>query len=198
MRASLLGLRIAEHFDSVRVWLFQVLRRILLIQRWERRRGRRVQPRFRLSQVSATSLGGLGAVGVLSLVSFWSGHVLMAAPLGASSVLLFGYPHSPLAQPRNVVLGNSVGALVGVGLVSVLGQGPMVLALAVGTTILLGQRLRCLHPPAGGTALLAVYLGASWDFVWFPAVSGSILLVLLAWGFSRSVPGAMAYPLHWL
>lgn len=113
-------------------------------------------------------------------------------------MLLFGYPRSPLAQPRNVILGNGLGATVGVLLVSNLGQSPLVLAFAVGTTILLGQQLRCLHPPAGGTALLAVYLGASWDFVWFPAVSGSILLVFLAWGFSRSVPGAMTYPLHWL
>lgn len=56
----------------------------------------------------------------------------MVAPLGASTVLLFGHPRSPLAQPRNLVVG-----------------------LAVGLTIALGQALRCLHPPAGAVALLA-------------------------------------------
>lgn len=174
------------------------LRRLLVLQRRERRRGRRVQPRFRLAQIGVTSLGGLCAVALLALLSGWSGQVLIVAPLGASSVLLFGYPRSPLAQPRNVVLGNSLGGGLGVGLVTLLGQGPLVLALAVALTILLGQQLRCLHPPAGGIAFLVVFLGVSWHFLLFPVLSGSVLLVLMASAFSRLVPGAMLYPLHWL
>lgn len=176
----------------------RLLRRAAVLQRRERRRGRRVQPHFRFSQIAVTSLGGLMAVGLLALFSVWSGHVLIVAPLGASCVLLFGYPHSPLAQPRNVVVGNTLGACLGVILVALVGQGPPVLAVAVGLTILLGQQLRCLHPPAGGMAFLSVLLGVSWPFLLFPVLSGSVLLVLLAWGFSRWVPGAMPYPLHWL
>lgn len=61
-----------------------------------------------LPNISATSLGGLGAVEILGLISLWSGHVLMTASLGCSSVLLFGYPYSPLAQPCNVILGKLV------------------------------------------------------------------------------------------
>jgi CBS-domain-containing membrane protein len=94
------------------------------------------------------------------------------------------------------VLGNLLGGLMGVALVTAIGQSP--LALAVALTILLGQQLRCLHPPAGGMAFLAVYLKVTWAFLLFPVLSGSLLLVLLAWGFSRWVPGAMAYPRHWL
>lgn len=176
----------------------RLLRRLSMLQRRERRRGRRVQPRFPLSQIGVTSLGGLCAVGLLALFTVWSGHVLIVAPLGASSVLLFGYPRSPLAQPRNVVLGNTLGGVIGVGLVSLFGKGPLVLALAVALTILLGQRCRCLHPPAGGMAFLAVFLGVTWPFLLFPVLTGSVLLVLLAWAFSRWVPGAMPYPLHWL
>ena len=176
----------------------KTLRRLSVLQRRERRRGRRVQPRFRLAQVGVTSLGGLCAVGLLALLSVWSGQVLIVAPLGASSVLLFGYPRSPLAQPRNVVLGNTLGGCIGVVLVILFGQGPLVLALAVALTILLGQQFRCLHPPAGGMAFLAVFLGVRWPFLLFPVLSGSLLLVLMAWAFSRWVPGAMRYPLHWL
>jgi len=176
----------------------RLLRRAAVLQRRDRRRGRRVQPRFRLAQIGVTSCGGLVAVALLALLSLWSGQVLIMAPLGASSVLLFGYPRSPLAQPRNVVLGNTLGGCLGVVLVALFGQGPLVLALAVGLTILLGQQLRCLHPPAGGLAFLAVFLEVSWPFLLFPVLSGSLLLVLLAWGFSRWVPGAMSYPLHWL
>ena len=174
------------------------LRRLHLALRRERRRGRRYQPRFRLNQIGVTSLAALCAVLLLGLLTLWSGQLLIVAPLGASCVLLFGYPASPLAQPRNIVLGNLLGALVGVLLVTTAGQGPAVLALAVGLTILLGQQLRCLHPPAGGMAFLAVYLKVAWGFLLFPVVSGSMLLVLLAWAFSRWVPGASPYPQHWL
>jgi CBS-domain-containing membrane protein len=174
------------------------LRRLHAVARRERRRGRRYQPRFRLNQIGVTSLAALCAVLLLGLLTLWSGQLLIVAPLGASCVLLFGYPASPLAQPRNIVLGNLLGALVGVLLVSTAGQGPAVLALAVGLTILLGQQLRCLHPPAGGMAFLAVYLKVAWGFLLFPVVSGSMLLVLLAWAFSRRVPGASPYPRHWL
>lgn len=174
------------------------LRRWHVVALRERRRGRRYQPHFQLHQIGVTSLAALWAVLLLGLLSLWSGHVLIVAPLGASCVLLFGYPASPLAQPRNIVLGNLLGGLVGVTLVTMAGQSPLVLALAVGLTILLGQQLRCLHPPAGGMAFLTVFLNVSWSFLLFPVVSGSLLLVLLAWAFSRWVPGAPQYPHHWL
>jgi CBS-domain-containing membrane protein len=174
------------------------LRRLHLVARRERSRGRRYQPQFQRRQIGVTSLAALCAVLLLGLLSLWSGQVLIVAPLGASCVLLFGYPASPLAQPRNIVLGNLIGGLVGVSLTGLAGQGPAVLALAVGLTILLGQQLRCLHPPAGGMAFLAVFLKVPWAFLLFPVLSGSVLLVLLAWVFSRWVPAASPYPRHWL
>lgn len=63
--------------------------------RRERRRGRRYQPRFRLNQIGVTSLAALCAVLLLGLLTLWSGQLLIVAPLGASCVLLFGYPASP-------------------------------------------------------------------------------------------------------
>ena len=172
--------------------------RLGVLMRRERRRGRRVQPRFSLSQLGVTWLGALGAVALLGLLSLWSGHVLITAPLGASSVLLFGYPSSPLAQPRNLVLGNGLGAFIGLVLHHLFGQSTWVLAAAVALTVLLGQRLRCLHPPAGGMAFLVVFLGAAWSFLLFPVLIGSLALVLLAWAFSTWMPGALPYPRHWL
>jgi CBS-domain-containing membrane protein len=164
----------------------------------QRRRGRAYQPRFRRHQLSVTWLGALLAMALLGLLGAWSGMLLLVAPLGASSVLLFGYPASPLAQPRNIVLGNLVGAMVSVTAVAWLGRGPLVIALAVALTVLLGQRLRCLHPPAGGLAFLGVALGATPLFLLTPVLSGSLLLVLIAAAFSRWVKGALPYPQHWL
>ena len=174
------------------------LRHLRLVLKRDRRRGRRYQPRFQLGQIGVTSLAALSAVMLLGLLTLWSGQVLIVAPLGASCVLLFGYPASPLAQPRNIVLGNLIGGLVGVSLARTAGQGPAVVALAVGITILLGHQLRCLHPPAGGMAFLAVLLKVPWTFLLFSVLSGSILLVLLAWAFSSWVPTALPYPQHWL
>jgi len=173
--------------QALRIWI-----------REQRQRGRAYQPRFGLSQLSLSWLGALLAIGLMGLLSAWSGMVLLAAPLGASSVLLFGYPASPLAQPRNLVLGNLLGGLVSVIAVTWLGRGPLVIALAVALTILLGQMLRCLHPPAGGLAFLGVALGAKPGFLLTPVLSGSLLLVLLATAFSRGVKGAHRYPHHWL
>ena len=85
------------------------LRQLQSWQAEQRRRGRAYQPRFRRGHRSVTWLGALLALALLGLLSAWSGMVLLAAPLGASSVLLFGYPASPLAQPRNIVLGNLMG-----------------------------------------------------------------------------------------
>jgi CBS-domain-containing membrane protein len=164
----------------------------------QRRRGRVYQPRFPRRHLSVTWIGALLSLALLGLISSWSGQALLAAPLGASSVLLFGYPASPLAQPRNLVLGNAVGAAVGIALAALLGQGPLVGALAVAITILLGQWLRCLHPPAGGLAFLGVALAPSPWYLLSPVISGSLLLVLLAAGFSRWVRGALPYPHHWL
>jgi CBS-domain-containing membrane protein len=163
----------------------------------ERMRGRAFQPCFAPHHVLASWIGGLLAITALGLISTWSHYPLVVAPFGASTVLLFGHPSSPLAQPRNIVLGNTVAAVVSVICVALLGNAPWVMGLAVGGTIALGQLLRCLHPPAGAVALLGVLLQAKPGFVLVPVLSGSVLLTLMAVAFSRLRPAAEPYPHHW-
>lgn len=163
-----------------------------------RKRGRAYQPRFDHPHVLASWLGGLLAITALGWISSWGHYPLVVAPFGASTVLLFGHPASPLAQPRNIVMGNTLGALVSVVCVAELGQEPWVMGLAVGATIALGQWLRCLHPPAGAVALLGVLLQAKPLFVVMPVLTGSVLLTLMAVLFSTLWPGDHPYPHHWL
>jgi CBS-domain-containing membrane protein len=163
----------------------------------ERERGRAYQPRFEIPVVLLSWAGGLVAIAALGLISAWSHYPLVVAPFGASTVLLFGYPRSPLAQPRNIVLGNTLAALVSVGCVAALGRSPLSMGLAVGLTIALGQVMRCLHPPAGAVALLGVLLKAKPAFVLMPMLTGSLLLTLMAVLFSRLLQGAEPYPHHW-
>ena len=164
----------------------------------QRARGRAFQPRFRRRDHLISWLGGLLAITSLGLISGWSHYPLVVAPFGASSVLLFGHPSSPLAQPRNIVLGNGIAAAVSVAAVNTLGHAPWVMGLAVGLTIALGQWLRCLHPPAGAVALLGVLLHAGPVFVLMPVLLGSVLLTLMAATFSRLSGATPTYPHHWL
>ncbi len=106
----------------------------------------------------------------------------LIAPLGASAVLVFALPASPMAQPWAVVGGNTLSALVGIVGVQgahFLGAPQLAAGLAVATAIALMLTLRCLHPPGGATALLMV-LGGIGDpaFAVYPVMLNSLLLVL--------------------
>lgn len=117
-----------------------------------------------LSRLAAQALPGAGP---------W-----LAAPLGASAVLVFAVPASPLAQPWAVVGGNTLSALVGIACAALVPDPAWAGGLAVGLAIGLMFVTRCLHPPGGATALLAVLTHAgSWQFALFPMLANSLLLV---------------------
>ncbi len=141
----------------------------------------RVDARERWRAVGGASLGLL----VAALGSRWVGAQLaiptwLAAPLGASAVLVFAVPASPLAQPWAVIGGNTLSALVGLACARLLPDTALAAAAAVGAAIALMFLLRCLHPPGGATALLAVLLHATdWRFALLPVLLNSALLVLV-------------------
>ncbi len=102
----------------------------------------------------------------------------LVAPMGASAVLVFAVPASPLAQPWAVVGGNTVSALVGICCVLLIPDPAVAGAVAVGLAIAAMFQLRCLHPPGGATALLVVLTQtADFHFAAFPVLANSILLV---------------------
>jgi CBS domain-containing membrane protein len=141
----------------------------------------RVDARERWRAVAGATLGLL----VAALVSRWAGAQLaispwLAAPLGASAVLVFAVPASPLAQPWSVIGGNTLSALVGLACARLLPDAALAAAVAVGAAIALMFLLRCLHPPGGATALLAVLTHATdWRFALLPVLLNSALLVLV-------------------
>jgi CBS-domain-containing membrane protein len=102
------------------------------------------------------------------------------APFGATSVLIFGVPDSPLAQPRNVIGGNLVAALVSLTILHLFGSSPWAMGMAVATAIGMMQFTGTLHPPSGAVALVVMMTKASWQFLLTPALEGSIILVLCA------------------
>ncbi len=115
---------------------------------------------------------------------------LIVAPIGASAVLLFAVPASPLAQPWPIVGGNTISALVGVIVAQLLPDPLYATGLAVALAIVAMSFTRSLHPPGGAAALTAVIGGsavtnAGFLFPFVPIALNSVLLVLIGIGFHR-------------
>lgn len=131
---------------------------------------------------------GLLLVGLLSrLGASTDGLPWLVAPLGASAVLVFCVPASPLAQPWSVIGGNTISACIGIACARWLPDPAWASAAAVALAIGAMFALRCLHPPGGAMALLTALAGvASWRFAWFPAFVNSALLVVAAIAYNRA------------
>lgn len=103
----------------------------------------------------------------------------LVAPLGASAVLVFAAPASPLAQPWAVVGGNTLSALIGILCCNYINDPALAGGVAVALAIGVMFQMRCLHPPGGAMALITVLTRVThYQFAWFPALTNSILLVL--------------------
>lgn len=148
-----------------------------------------VKPAERM-RAGAGALLGLAALGVIA--GWLSGRlgvpVALVAPLGASSVLLFAVPSSPLAQPWSVIGGNALSGLVGLGVALFIPSVPLAAGLAVGVAIAVMASARCLHPPGGAVALTMVLLGfrgvgEGLSFLIWNVGLTSLLLVVIASAF---------------
>ena len=135
--------------------------------------------------IVATGLGARWALG-----SDTAAPMLMIASMGASAVLVFAVPASPLAQPWPVLGGNLVSATVGVVTARLFDDPMLGGGVAVGAAIGMMSLLRCLHPPGGGTALIPVLAGSgspagSWLFPLLPVALNAALLIAVAILFHR-------------
>ncbi|PZQ18008.1 MAG: HPP family protein [Ancylobacter novellus] len=138
-------------------------------------------------------VGGFIVIFLLAELSQMSGAALLIAPFGASCVLVFGLPASPLAQPRNVIGGHLVSSAVGLAVFSAFGATPFAFGLGVGLAIAAMLLTRTIHPPAGADPIVAILAGASWQFLMTPVLAGAVAIVLAGAAYHRAATGA-AYP----
>jgi CBS-domain-containing membrane protein len=140
-----------------------------------------------------------GIVSILAIFAITElvGHPLLIGSFGASAVLLFGATESPLAQPRNLVGGHLVSAIVAVTIVAFGGSGPLAFSLAVGLSILLMSLTRTIHPPGGATALIGVQGHVGVEFIFAPVLVGVLILLAVAL-FSNNMVHHRQYPKHWI
>lgn len=163
-------------------------------------------PGVDLPEMLFSGLGGFLGIGLLALLESHlvagTDLVLLIGSFGASAVLVYGAVKSPLAQPRNVLGGHLLSALVGVTAVKLLGPHTWLTpALAVGVSLILMHATRTLHPPGGATALIAIMGGPKvqqlgYLYVLLPVGAGVVLLLAVALLFNNLIP-RRRYPEFW-
>ena len=129
--------------------------------------------------------------------------VFVIGSFGATAVLIYGAIESPLAQPRNLLGGHVISALVGVTCWKLLASHPELAgALAVSLAIVLMQFTRTLHPPGGATALIAV-IGSDkihaqgYFYALVPVLVGALVMLVIALAVNN-LARSRRYPLYWL
>lgn len=142
----------------------------------------------------AGALLGILVTGLVGRLALGSAGDLpwIVAPMGASAVLVFAVPGSPLAQPWSVVGGNVSSALVGLTAAWLIGPAPLAAAVGVGGAIAVMIALRCLHPPGGACALTAalapaVVTGHGPVFAFWPVGLNSVVLVAVGIAFHTAL-----------
>lgn len=157
-----------------------------------------LKPDFKVFSLKERLICTFGAgLGLLlsSLLSWWllgGFNAWYIAPMGASSVLLFAVPSSPLAQPWNVVIGNTVAAIIGVSCALLIQDATIAFSCAVALSIFLMMLTDALHPPSGAVAMTAVLGGDAvhhlgYAFVFYPVLLNSMLLLVMAIFYNRAV-----------
>lgn len=167
-----------------------------LMSRLGRGRPSGAAPAPSLGFSAVSLLGAAVAIGLLGGLTQWSGAPWLMAPFGASCVLVFGLPDSPLAQPRSVLGGHVLSTLVGLLVLHSLGGSWWAQGLAVGLALAVMQQTRTVHAPAGANPLVVLALQPGWDFVLLPVLAGAVVVVALAWGVNNTRAQG-SYPRYW-
>ena len=151
-------------------------------------------------------IGSFLGIAAVSLIHYklldQTGLMMILGSFGASAVLIYGAIRSPLAQPRNLLGGHILSAVIGVTAFHWLGGQPwLAAAVAVSTAIAIMHLTKTLHPPGGATALIAVIGGESvhnlgYLYVVMPTALGAIVMLIIAL-IVNNIPKNRKYPEFW-
>merc|ERR1719389_1211961 len=147
----------------------------------------------------ATFFGAFFGISTIGLLTKYTEYIWIVGSFGAMAVILFSLFPAPVAQPRNVIGGNTIGGAVGVAVFKTfqtfgVEEDLKWLAggLTVALTVALQERTRTVHPPGGATSLIFVLGPAAvqetgWTYVLFPACFAACVMVAVAFVFNRAV-----------
>ena len=136
-------------------------------------------------------------IGILTFLTYKTElGIFLLASFGSSMVLIYGYPESPFAQPKNVFFGHLVTSIVGIFFLNLVPLPlyliiPMAVGLGVGLMIF----LNITHPPAGGNPIIVIIGSVSLDYIFTPVITGSIIIIGFAIIINRLIL-KKSYPLQ--
>ena len=136
----------------------------------------------KLKQSFLAGIFSIITITILTVLTYKTEYgVFLLASFGSSMVLLYGYPESPFAQPKNVFFGHLITALVGLFFLNFV---PLpiyiIIPLAVGFGVGLMIFLNITHPPAGGNPIIVIIGSVSFDYLLSPVITGSIIIIVFA------------------
>ena len=133
-----------------------------------------------------SSLGAFVCIGFLAyLNSSIEGAIWLIPPFGASMVLVMAVYDSPLAKPKNLILGHILSALSGVIIFYLLGNTFISLGLGVALAVFVMMMTNTVHPPAGANPIIVILTGQSINFVFLPFAVGAFIIVVFAYLYNR-------------
>lgn len=163
-------------------------------------------PRVNFSEIAWSWIGAFLGITAVAYISYnileGTDLVMIIGSFGASAVLAYGAIKSPLAQPRNLIGGHVISAIIGVAIYNVLHSHMWLsTSLAVATAIAVMHATKTLHPPGGATALIAVIgsekihnLGFFYAII--PVGLGAVIMLIIAL-IVNNIPKSRRYPEFW-
>ena len=129
-------------------------------------------------------------ISVLSVLTFESSvGVWLMFSFGSSALIVFVFHDSEFAKSKNVFFGHLTCIIIGILFNQYIGLSFISLGLSVGFCVTLMMYLKIVHPPAAANPLIALFADVSYDFILFPVVSGSVILIVLSSFINRSILG---------
>ena len=134
----------------------------------------------KIYQSILASISSIITIGILTLLTYKTSYgVFLIASFGSTMVLLYGYPESPFAQPKNIFFGHLLTSLVGIICLNFIAMPiyviiPIAVGLGAGLMILLNVT----HPPAGGNPIIVIIGSVSYDYLITPVILGSIIVIV--------------------
>ena len=134
----------------------------------------------KIYQSILASISSIITIGILTLLTYKTSYgIFLIASFGSTMVLLYGYPESPFAQPKNIFFGHLLTSLVGIICLNFIAMPifviiPIAVGLGVGLMILLNVT----HPPAGGNPIIVIIGSVSYDYLITPVILGSIIVIV--------------------
>jgi len=136
----------------------------------------------KLKQSFLAGIFSIITISILTILTYKTEYgIFLLASFGSSMVLLYGYPESPFAQPKNVFFGHLITSLVGLFFLNFVPLPIYItIPLAVGFGVGLMIFLNVTHPPAGGNPIIVIIGSVSFDYLLSPVVTGSIIIIVFA------------------